>query len=112
MNRGEIWWATLPSPTGSGPGGRRPVLIIQADRFNASKINTVVVVIITSNLKLADLPGNVLLTPQVSGLAKDSVVNVSQVATVDKFLLTEYVQVLSSKSLKKIENGLKLVLDL
>ena len=89
MQRGEIWWASLPLPTKSGPGYRRPVLVMQSDDFNASRINTVIVVSITSNLRVAHAPGNVLCRKRQTKLSKDSVVNVSQVATVDKTLLTE-----------------------
>jgi mRNA interferase MazF len=91
MYRGEIWWANLPNPVGSEPGYRRPVLIIQDDIFNQSRINTVIVVIITSNIQLAEAPGNVLLPQGVSGLSRDSVVNVSQIFTVDKTFLVEHI---------------------
>ncbi len=110
MIRGEIWWASLPPPAGSGPGGRRPVIVVQSDRFNLSKINTVVVAILTSNLKLADAPGNVLLTQMASGLERDSVVNVSQIYTIDRSLLTDYVKTISPKNFGKVESGIKLVL--
>lgn len=89
MYRGEVWWANLPDPVGSEPGYRRPVLIVQDDAFTQSRISTVIVVIITSNIKLAEAPGNVLLPYAASGLSKDSVTNVSQIFTVDKtFLVT------------------------
>jgi mRNA interferase MazF len=94
IGRGEIWWASLPEPQGSEPGYRRPVVIIQSDRFNRSQINTVIAVTISSNLRLAQAPGNVLLPHRVSGLAKDSVANVSQVITVDKSFLSEFVNTL------------------
>ena len=84
MKRGEIWWADLPDPVASEPGYRRPLLIIQVDEFNRSAINTVVAVVLTSNLNLAGAPGNLLLKSTQTGLPKDSVVNVSQVLTVDK----------------------------
>lgn len=112
MKRGEIWWADLPAPAGSEPGYRRPVLIIQADSFNRSRIQTVIVAILTSNLQLANAPGNVLLPAQVSGLPKDSVVNASQVLTVDRSVLIERVTMLDSESLWLVEDGLRLVLDL
>ncbi len=92
--RGEIWWAELPEPIGSEPGFRRPVLIVQADTFNASRIRTVVAVTLTTNLVLAEAPGNVLL-PEGSGLPHASVVNVSQVITLDKAFLRERVGVLA-----------------
>jgi len=89
IQRGEIYWANLPEPTGSEPGYRRPVLVIQSDDFNRSRIATAIVVVITSNLKLAEAPGNVLLPKKATGLSKDSVANISQVLTVDKRFLTE-----------------------
>jgi len=89
MHRGEIWWANLPDPVGSEPGYRRPVLVVQDDTFTQSRISTVIVVIITSNIQLAEAPGNVLLLQEVTGLSKDSVANVSQILTVDKTFLFE-----------------------
>ncbi len=112
MQRGEIWWANLPEPTGSGPGLRRPVLIVQADAFNQSRLQTVMVAVITKNLNLAEAPGNVLLSLRVSHLPVDSVVNVSQVITIDKSLLTDYVSTLTGKKIKQIEAGLRLALGL
>lgn len=112
IGRGEIWWANLPEPTGSSPGFRRPVLIVQSDAFNQSKIQTVVALVITKNLELAKAPGNVTITARSSRLPIDSVVNVSQVITIDKSLLTEYVATLPHKKMEKIEEGLRLVLSL
>jgi mRNA interferase MazF len=112
IGRGEIWWASLPDPVGSSPGLRRPVLIVQSDAFNQSKIQTVVVAVITKNLELAKAPGNVTITARISRLPIDSVVNVSQVITIDKNLLTEFVSTLPSKKMEKIEEGLRLVLSL
>ncbi len=112
MKRGEIWWASLPEPVGSMPGYRRPVIIVQADSFNVSRIDTVVVVPLTTNQRLADAPGNFLLPPKQSGLSRDSVVNVSQIITIDKSLLTEAVGQLPSRALERMENGLRLVLAL
>ena len=89
MYRGEIWWANLPDPVGSEPGYRRPVLVIQDDTFTQSRISTVIVIIITSNIQLAEVPGNVLLPRGASGLSRDSVVNVSQIFTIDKTILAE-----------------------
>ena len=89
--RGEIWWATLPAPSASEPGYRRPLLIIQSDDFNRSRINTVIAAVITSNLRLSEAPGNVLLSKKDSKLPKKSVANVSQLITVDKSFLTEKV---------------------
>jgi len=112
MQRGEIWWASLPLPTKSGPGYRRPVLVMQSDDFNASRINTVIVVSITSNLRVAHAPGNVLCRKRQTKLSKDSVVNVSQVATVDKTLLTERISNLPLLLLQRVESGLRLALAL
>jgi mRNA interferase MazF len=92
MKRGEVWWASLPAPTGSGPGFRRPVVVVQSNPFNQSRIATVIVAIVTSNLALADAPGNVRVGKSESGLAKPSVVNVSQIITLDRELLTQRVR--------------------
>lgn len=110
MKRGEIWWAALPEPAGSGPGLRRPVLVVQSNPFNESRIATVIVAVVTSNLLLAEAPGNVRLSKTESGLPKPSVVNVSQVLTVDRSLLTERVRVLSGSVLQKVNDGLRLAL--
>lgn len=112
MRRGDIWWATLPSPTGSGPGGRRPVVVIQNDSFTRSQIRTVIILVISSNLHLANARGNVLLPALLSGLHRDSVANVSQVLTVDKSLLTDFVAALPQVLLSEIEEGLRLVMEL
>jgi mRNA interferase MazF len=111
MLRGEIWWANLPPPRGSSPAKRRPVLIIQSDTFNRSAINTVICAIITSNLDLAGLPGNMLLEKAVSGLDKSSVINFSQIITVDRSDLTELVAMLPRGTLQKIAALIKQVLD-
>jgi len=110
--RGEIWWADLPAPTGSGPGKRRPVLVVSADSFNLSRIGTVVAVAISSNLELAAAPGNVAVPSSRSGLSKDSVVNVSQIVTLDERQLGERVGALDFDTLAQIEAGLRLALDL
>lgn len=110
MKRGEIWWASLPDPAGSGPGFRRPVLVVQKDAFTVSNISTVVVVVITSNLRLAEAPGNVLLPKKSTGLPQDSVANISQIITIDKRFLTERVGDLPRSLYEKIEAGLKLIL--
>jgi mRNA interferase MazF len=112
VRRGEVWWADLPDPTRSEPGFRRPVIIIQADEFNRSRIPTVIVAVLTSNEALAVAPGNVALTKRSTGLARDSVANVSQIITLDKRFLTERVGRLSEREFKEIENGLRLVLAL
>ena len=112
IKRGEIWWADLPEPLGSEPGYRRPVLIVQSDKFNRSKIATVIAVIITSNIRVAQAPGNVLLPESETGLLKASVANVSQTLTVDKRFLTEKVGEISTRLLNEVEDGLRLVLQL
>ena len=112
MRRGEVWWATLPPPSGSGPGFRRPVLVIQSDPFNESRISTAIVAVITSNLALADAPGNLRIGKAESGLSRPSVVNVSQVLTIDRSLLTDRVRPLSGATMMRIDDGLRLVLDL
>jgi mRNA interferase MazF len=112
IKRGTVWWADLPEPRGSEPGYRRPVLILQTDDFNRSQIRTVVVVVLTSNLTLADAPGNVLLTTRETGLPKESVANVAQVVTLDKTVLTEPLRRVPAPVLHTIEQGVRLVLGL
>ena len=112
MKRGEIWWASLPDPVGSGAGYRRPVLVIQSKPFNESRISTVIVAVITTNLALGEAPGNLCLSPSESGLPKPSVVNVSQIITIDKRLLTEKVRSLPSAMMQRVDEGLCLVLAL
>lgn len=112
VQRGEVWWAELEPPRGSEPGYRRPLLIVQADSFNRSRIQTVLAVVVTSNLRLLDAPGNVLVPKRASGLPKDSVANVSQLVTVDREVLAERAGKLSGSVLSAVENGLRLVLDL
>ena len=112
LRRGEIRWADLPDPRGSEPGYRRPVLIVQADSFNRSRIQTVIVATITSDLHLADAPGNVLLPAPDTGLRRDSVLNVSQLLTLDRSFLGEVVAELPRRLLIAVEAGLRSVLDL
>lgn len=112
IRRGEIWWAALPPPDGSEPGYKRPVLVVQADEFNASRIKTIVAAVITSNLRLADAPGNILLSAKHSKLPKESVVNVSQIITIDKSFLTERVHSLPDRIVAQIDEGLRLALRL
>jgi mRNA interferase MazF len=112
MKRGEVWWAELPDPVGSGPGYKRPVLIVQANPFNASRIATVIVATITSNLALAEAPGNVRIAKSDSGLAQPSVVNVSQLITLDRSILASKVKTLPGAVMDKVGSGLKLVLAL
>ncbi len=112
MYRGEIWWAKLPDPAGSEPGYRRPVLVIQDDTFTQSRLRTVIVAIITSNIELANAPGNVLLLSDATGLSRNSVVNVSQIFTVDKTFLTERIGSLPASSQDKVDEGLRTILYL
>lgn len=112
MYRGEIWWADLPDPMGSEPGYRRPVVLIQDDTFTQSRLRTVIVAIITSNIELANAPGNVLLPHDATGLPRDSVVNVSQIFTVDKAFLTERVGSLPASLQEEVDEGLRTVLYL
>jgi mRNA interferase MazF len=112
MRRGEIWWASLGEPQGSGPGFRRPVLIVQSNEFNESSIRTSICAALTSNMRLAEAPGNVRVTGRASGLSRESVVNVSQLITLDKQMLTEKVGRLPAESLRDVDAGIKLVLAL
>lgn len=112
VRRGDIWWADLDVPRGSEPGYRRPVLVVQADAFNRSRIRTVVGVVLTSSIRLLDAPGNVLLETAESGLPRDSVANVSQVVTLDREFLAERQGRVSPETLGEVERGLRLVLDL
>jgi mRNA interferase MazF len=112
VRRGEIWWARLPRPLGSGPGYPRPVLIVQSDRFNASGIQTAVVAAITKNTALAEAPGNVLVGRRESGLKVASVVNVSSLLSVDRTLLDERVAQLPARTMSKVDEGLRLALAL
>ena len=112
MQRGEIWWASLPELQGSGPGYRRPVLIVQANEFNQSKINTIIAAVITSNLALASAPGNVHLGSRSSGLSKESVVNVSQLITIYKRFLTERIKTIDQNTMQEVDTGLRTVLSI
>jgi len=112
MRRGEIWWAALPDPQRSEPGYRRPVVIVQADAFNRSRIQSVVVAAITSNTHLATAPGNVLLARRHSRLPRESVINVSQLLTLDKAFLTDRISRLPATSMSALDEGLRLVLAL
>lgn len=112
IQRGEIWWADLPGPRRSEPGYRRPVLVVQADSFNLSRIQTTIVAVITTNLELAEAPGNVILSARVSGLAHDAVVNVSQLLTIDQALLTERAATLPPRLQRSVDEGLRTALQL
>lgn len=110
MKRGEIWWADLPDPAGSGPGFRRPVLVVQKNAFNDSAIATVVVVVITRNLLLAEAPGNVMLPKRSTGLPHDSVANISQILTIDKRFLTDCISTMPRNLFEKVIAGIELII--
>ena len=110
MNQGDVWWADLGDPVGSGPGLRRPVAIVQGDSFNRSRIATLVVVPLTTNLRWADAPGNVLLRSRHTALPKDSVANVSQIVTIDRSVLRDRVGRLRKADLSLILAGIDVVL--
>ena len=112
IKRGDIWWAELPEPQGSEPGYKRPLIIIQANEFNESKINTVIAAVITTNLRLAAAPGNIMLSKKTSKLPKESVINVSQIITIDKSFLTEKVNSLPMSVMHQVDEGMRLVLNL
>jgi mRNA interferase MazF len=110
VRQGEIWWAELPEPRGSEAGLRRPVLVVQGDAFNRSRIATVVCVPLTSQLRWADGPGNVLLRARSTGLPRDSVANVSLVVAVDRSQLTDRAGAISEIELQQVFNGIDVVL--
>ncbi len=112
IERGEIWWADLQEPVRAGPGFRRPLIVVQSNDFNKSRINTIVALALTSNLKLADAPGNVMLPKKITGLSKDSVANVSQIVTIDKYFLTDRIGSLPASIMRRIDSGLRLALSL
>ena len=112
VERGEVWWADLGEPDGAEPGYRRPVMIVQSDAFNRSRLRTVIAVALMTNLRLVEAPGNVLVPAKAAGLPKDSVANVSQVITVDRDFLLERAGRIRGQLLKDIENGLRLILGL
>lgn len=111
IRRGQIWWADLETPRASESGYRRPVLIIQSDDFNRSQLNTVIVIALTSNLRLAEAPGNILLSAEETGLPRDSVANVSQILTLDKSFLASKVHKLPEETMQMIDDGVRLVLS-
>ena len=112
VERGAIWWADLADPRGSEPGFRRPLLVVQSDGFNRSRIHTVLAVVLTSNLRLVEAPGNVLLKARAAGLPRDSVANVSQVVTIDREYLLEPAGKLDRATMGRVDDGLRLVLEL
>jgi len=112
MRRGDVWWADLPESTASEPGFPRPVLILQSDDFNRSRISTIIAATITSNTNLSVAPGNVTLSKKSVGLNRESVVNVSQIVTLDKSFLSEKVGKLSSTKMHEVDQGVRIVLAL
>jgi mRNA interferase MazF len=110
ISQGEIWWADLPAPTRSGPGFRRPVVVVQCDALNRSRLATTVCVPLTSNVKWGAAPGNARLSAHLTGLPKDSVANVSQIVAVDKDRLTERVGKLPRPKLELLLSGIDVVL--
>lgn len=109
ISQGQVWWADLPAPAGSGPGFRRPLVVVQGDALNRSRIATVVCVPLTSNLAWADAPGNVLLPAKITGLTKNSVANVSQIVTLDKAVLTDRVSKLARAKPELLLSGIDVV---
>ena len=101
VNQGEIWWVDLGEPAKSEPGYKRPMVVIQSNSFNESKINTIICAVVTSNIKLADAPGNILLNSKSTGLIKNSVINVSQIITVDKSYFLEKIGSLNNRQLSE-----------
>lgn len=108
--QGDVWWADLADPAGSGPGFRRPVVVVQGNALNRSRIATVVCVPLTSNIVWAGAPGNVLLPARTTGLPRDSVANVSQIIALDRSFLTEHVGRLTSRYLAQILHGIDVLL--
>ena len=111
IRQGDVWWCDLPELSGAGPGFRRPVIVVQGDPLNRSRLATAVCVPLTSNLRWAEAPGNVLLKTRATGLPKDSVANVSQIVTIDRSLLTEHVGRVPKRVLEQILEGIDVVMD-
>ena len=112
MIRGEIWWADFGIPFGSEPGFRRPVLIMQEDLFTKSRINTVIIIPLTTNLILENAPGNVLVEKEDSGLTKDSVIVVSQLSAIDKHRFVERIGTIRKSIIEEVESGIRLILKI
>lgn len=110
ISQGDVWWADLPEPSGSGPGFRRPVVVVQGEALNRSRIATTVCVPLTSNLRWAEAPGNVLLTSRMTGLPKDSVANVSQIIALDKSALADRAGRLSAAKTELVLAGIDVIL--
>ena len=112
MKRGELWWVDFPGVTGSEPAKRRPAVVVQSDVFNQSSIATVLVAPLTSNTRLGELPGNLMLRRGRSPLDRDSVINVSQLSVVDRRRLSDQIGTLTVQQIEQLDTGLRLVLDL
>jgi len=112
MIRGELWWADFGIPFGSEPGYKRPVLIMQNDFFNRSKINTTIVIPLTTNLMLADVPGNILITKNESKLKRDSVITISQIEVIDRQRLMEKITKIDRAIIEKVENNIMFILGI
>jgi mRNA interferase MazF len=112
MQRGELWWVDFGEPRGSGPAWRRPAVVVQDDAYNRSGLNTVIVVGLTTNLRLATAPGNLFVPAPTGGLKEDSVVNVTQLGAVDRRALEQRIGVLPDLLLNKVDAGLRQVLAL
>jgi mRNA interferase MazF len=112
VRRGEIWWVDFGEPQGSQPGYRRPAVIVSSDRFNRSRIRTVIVAAVTSNVTLAAAPGNIALAPEETGLDRPSVVNVSQLACIDRSMLVRRAGALPTQQRHTLDAGLRLALAL
>lgn len=112
VKRGEIWWVDFAEPRGSAPAFRRPAVVVSSDRFNRSRLRTVIVAAITSNVGLVDAPGNVALEPAETGLGRRSVINVTQLACLDRSVLADRVGALPAERARALDAGLRLVLRL
>lgn len=110
VSQGEVWWADLPQPAGSGPGLRRPVVVVQGNGLNRSRVATVVCIPLTSNLAWADAPGNTFLPARITRLPRDSVANASQILAMDRSLLDERVGRLEPRQLAQVLHGIDVVL--
>ena len=111
IKQGDVFWINLNEPLGSEPGYRHPCVVVQSNAFNRSRIKTVVICLLTSNLKRAESPGNILLSKGEANLPKSSVVNVSQIFTVDRSKLIEKIGTLSSERIHQIFDGIKLLIE-
>ncbi|MDR0301079.1 MAG: type II toxin-antitoxin system PemK/MazF family toxin [Treponema sp.] len=112
MTRGELWWADFGIPFGSEPGYKRPVIIIQNDFFNNSKINTTIVIPLTTNLILAEAPGNIIITKHDSKLKRDSVITISQIEVIDRQRLIEKITKIDRTIIEEIENNILFILGI